>query len=544
MGDNVLMLGRIASIQPDSQDLVASRAPDMANLAALAEEVARRCPMPIDAYEVAAVLESLGVIDGTAQRRYAAADTFALAASVLATLREAGLAKPVAAVDTSPQSTWRSRLSDYARGPQAVGVIAVLILALTGASGAGGWGEQQILAISLGMSGSMLATNGFVQAASRRSAIYLSRSNIPAARAFLALIAYPVLSAVYGLGALVAILLALVWNFSLGELALFGIAYGSLALIWLVAAILSLVERSGVVGLALIVGLCVGAAVDRAASFITPAHLLIGGLGGYVVALSLMIRSASGPLTLPKQSRERPSLPSSGYLLVEAAPYFMYGLAYMAFIFLPHLLGSLGAVPAGASRSAALASVEIGLTLSLLPLLLVGGVLEHTARQLWRATRVALLNSSSSGVFVQHVRAFLRRELRVYLATIALVSVTAAIAFFLADRSRLLEPWVSVTEHNSLQHVFYMGLIAYGLLGWALFNCMLCVALGRPTFALPPIIAGCIVQLVVGALVVWGIDYRYVGIAFIAGAATLLVVSLINTRGLVNRIDYYYQSSF
>lgn len=52
---------------------------DLVRIADLAARVSQRLPLPIDYLEIAALLESMGVTDGVARRRFGMADTFALA---------------------------------------------------------------------------------------------------------------------------------------------------------------------------------------------------------------------------------------------------------------------------------------------------------------------------------------------------------------------------------------------------------------------------------------------------------------------------------
>ena len=60
---------------------------DASGVAELAVQVARRVPLPVDSLEITAILESLGVTDGVAARRYGAPDVFSLADAVLAQMR-------------------------------------------------------------------------------------------------------------------------------------------------------------------------------------------------------------------------------------------------------------------------------------------------------------------------------------------------------------------------------------------------------------------------------------------------------------------------
>jgi len=62
-------------------------APDTGATAVLAIEVDRRVPLPVDSFEITALLESLGITDEVAAQRYGVPDVFTLAESVLAQVR-------------------------------------------------------------------------------------------------------------------------------------------------------------------------------------------------------------------------------------------------------------------------------------------------------------------------------------------------------------------------------------------------------------------------------------------------------------------------
>jgi hypothetical protein len=511
-------------------------------LRSLADELAERCPLPVDSQELAALLESLGVIDEVAQRRYGADDTFVLAEAMLAARREVGLRQAPPAQPAHPPVTARQRWLDYARGPQSLGVIIVLMAIIAGVGTAGQLSQQALLALSLGMSGSMLVTNGLVQAASRRGAIYLSRGNSAAARRFLALAARPILSAILATGLCALLALGLGWRFGGGPLLLFAAAYFGLSLVWLAAAVLSLLDRSAWLGLALVMGLVVGALAHALGAPLGETRLALGGLLGYATAMGLMLAVAWRQLGV---GGEATRLPSVAYLLHEAAPFFCYGVAYMGFVFLPHLLGAVGPIPDGGSREAAFIVVELGLTLGLLPLIAVGGMLEHTARRFWGVARVTLQSADGAepASFVAQMRRFLHRELRAYLVVLALASALFGWQVLLALKAGLLAAWVAPEAEAALSSLLLAALLAYGLLGWALFNCMLCVLVGRPGLLMPAIAGGLLAQLLAGAAVSRA-GGDYVGLAFVAGSLCLLLLSTRIVRRMVSTLDYYYVTSF
>jgi hypothetical protein len=82
----------------------------------LVAEITRRIPLPIDALEITAVLESLGITDELARRRYDVADVFDLADKVLANAR---MSTPgaVSGPDAETTRTGRATVKPRRRSP-------------------------------------------------------------------------------------------------------------------------------------------------------------------------------------------------------------------------------------------------------------------------------------------------------------------------------------------------------------------------------------------------------------------------------------------
>jgi hypothetical protein len=101
----------------------------------LVSEVTRRIPLPIDGLEITALLESLGITDELARRRYGAADTFDLAEKVLISARMSvpvAISEPDNAARPAGRGTVRRRPSTPTRawGFGTAVALAVVVLAL------------------------------------------------------------------------------------------------------------------------------------------------------------------------------------------------------------------------------------------------------------------------------------------------------------------------------------------------------------------------------------------------------------------------------
>jgi hypothetical protein len=138
----------------------------------------------------------------------------------------------------------------------------------------------------------------------------------------------------------------------------------------------------------------------------------------------------------------------------------------------------------------------------------------------------------------------MRGQLTQYLIALVLASALLGAAFTFALERGFLARWLPMANQAAVSQIFFAALLAYGLIGWSLFNFMLCAVLGRPSFALPAIAAGLVAEIAAGLLCAWGGDYSRVAEAFLVGAAVMLAGSYLTAWRLLRQIDYYYQSSF
>jgi len=516
-------------------------------VAALADDVSCRIPQPVDSFEVTALLESLGITDDVAQQRYGTPDAFSLAEAVLAQIRACRV--PTGAQDRKPEPSqpaypaWR----DYARGPLALIPMLALLLIIEAYRVLGNWNESHILALSLGMTSSMLILNGFIQAISRRSSIYLGLNNPSAASRFLRVS----VTAAGICNIMIAILAVLVATglgvFTPNDRIIFGLAFVGFSAIWLMAAGLLLMQATGWLGIGLAAGLVAGVMTDRAIAPLLSAHLALATVVGFGVAMGLTLHAAvkHGLDAKASGQPDRVKLPPVAYLVYEAAPYFAYGSLYMVFILIPHLLGWFGVLGMGQERGWALSSVEVGLVLSLPPLILSSGIAEHALRQFWLQARAAqpITPGSDPRRFGFVLTELYRRQLERYLMVLAGTSAMAYVVFQLALGSGLLASWLRLSNLNATMFFFYISLIIYGLLGWGQFNGAFCVTLGRPALALRAVLLGIGIVVVTGIPLSLGLNFTYAAIAFITGAITFVAVSSWNVKKVLESADYYYFSS-
>ena len=396
------------------------------------------------------------------------------------------------------------------------------------------------------MMSSLLINTGFTQAISRRGFIYLGQKNVKAARRFLR-------ASVTVAGTcdmLIAILVVLgatrLGIFAPNDRIIFGLAFAGFSAIWLMTVGLSLVQATNRLAIGLTAGLVAGVITDRIMAPWLNAHLAVATIVGFIVVLGLMFHAVRHGLSVTASVRTvRVKLPSVAYMVNEAAPYFMYGLLYMVFVLFPHLLGWCGALYAGQERAWALTSIEVGLILSLPPIILASGVVEHALRQFWLQALAAQPATPGSDPrrFGSVLKEFYRQQLERYLLVLVCTSAAMYVVFQVALNTGLLATWLGTSSLEVVQYFFYIGLIAYGLLGWGQFNNAFCVTLALPTLALRAVIIGFGSVIAIGVPLSLGLNFAYAAIAFLAGAIIFVIVSAQAVKKVLESADYYYYSA-
>lgn len=516
-------------------------------LTALVEEFRVRVPSLVDPVEIAASLESSGINDSVARDRFNARDTFDLAAVLTSRIRSTGpLVARVAPADAPDDSTERRQAAvDYLRGPLALIPIVLLLVIVAAYGEVGRWSTATTLAFSVGMTSSMLVTNCFVQALSRRGAIYVSREDYASAGAFISLVLRVALCAVVVVTVVGVLATVALGVFTPTDGLIFGAAFAALSLVWLLAGVLALVRAPALLVLALGAGIVVAVAVDRVAATIYRDHVLVASILGYATAIGTMLVAARRRYGRADSGEPAPSLPSLAYLLDEATPYFTYGARYMALVLLPHVIAWLAVMKTEADRVTAATSFEIALTASLLPIVVTGGLAERSARLFWHSARAALRQTSMDRPqqFGEALRRFYATQMVRYLIAMIAASLMAYAAFSTPFASETIRALVPATNAALVQVLFAAGLVGYLLLGCGLFNCIFIVGLGRPQHANNALTQGIIGTLIVGSPLVLGFHFGYSVVAFAGGALVFALSSFSAAHHLLASADYHYYAS-
>ncbi|HXH97397.1 MAG TPA: hypothetical protein VNH40_09330, partial [Gaiellaceae bacterium] len=273
-------------------------------------------------------------------------------------------------------------------------------------------------------------------------------------------------------------------------------------------------------------GLAAGLAVG------IPATLALGdalGIGvGYGACIATLV---AGWLTVYTLEKVPPLTgPAPGLLVLESAPYIVFGSAFGVMLLEPHLLGWFGA---GMSGMPALRTLELSLLLALPPLLLVSGMSDRIVRSFWASAERRQRFEGPAG-FRRSTTFFVRRQLTHYTYVLATMSALLVVA---------VEGAVALGFSSVSQLVFLPGVGAFLLIGVGQLGAMLMLGLGLLAQPVMALLAGIAVVAAAGAPVA-AFDFRLAAPAFLVGAAAFAALSLRACLRLRGEADYDYAKAF
>ena len=515
----------------------------------LVELVVERTGVPIDAFAVAATLESEGLRDTDARERFARADVFDLANDVYVGCLQLLAARPPASAAgpllTHGEPPVRRFLRFYGRGvffalPIVLQVATVVAVRLNQS-----FTDAEATGVMIGSILSFLATGGFSQAIGRLGTTYTSRYAYHLAREItLRLVRLGVVAA-FVVGALWW-LAALVFHPFPEEIALLGLGYHLLlSWLWLSLSVLYMRERR-----LLVIGMVViWLAVFGVLAGVVGVPIEVAQLTGYAVAASLATVLGRRelrrlvPQTPPLAAQER--LPRTPVLVYMTAPYFVYGVLYFAMLFADRVVSWSAGPPPGYLFWFA-KEYELGLDWALVALVLTVAMLEYTIHE-FSAIIQPVQRRYAARSIGEHNRYFQRFYLRqlIIFAGIALVSgaVTFWGVYWLRGVGSLPAIEGFFTSRVTFK-VFFVAVVAYTLLGLGLMNAVVLFFLSRPRGATRGLALGLLATVVIGVVLSRTLAHWWSAVGLLAGAAAFAAVTGLAAVRVVRRMDYYYYSAY
>lgn len=509
----------------------------------LAQEVLSRRRCPEDAYEVAALLESMGITDRTAKEAYGFPDVFKLADRLWPLVCASGVTEPLVPQERTNLATylWRG-LRSWLRGtifalPMAVSVAAMLFIDLSL------WSYRYLslenaTAIAIGTILSFMSIGGFTQAIAHRGFLYLGQGNYYTARR-VAFSFVRIGFAICCLGALAYLLFNLVFTLFPWRMTVITLLYFLfLSAIWLSVTIMYMLQKeltftgllTGGIALVWFLFRCLQVPIIVAQLI----SLTVVSVAGILIAI-LYFRRAEQKM----EPGDRPPMPRLSILAYTNLPYLSYGFLYFTFLFVDRII-------AWSTNSSYMpyliwfrGEYELGLDFALLALILPMGLIEVVVNELMLG-----LQASQKSIRANAAEELHRGYRRLYGKRVALVTVFSLLNAFALYRLILWlcqhsADWLEQFLHPVTRFVFIWAELGYVFIAVGLMNALLMFCLALPQRVIPCVISALLVDIVVGFVLSRWFSYHFAVLGLTAGAITFALTSARQVWGMLGNLDYY-----
>jgi len=521
-------------------------------LYAVGRTVMERVGIPKDHWEIAAQLEVLGFRDLDARQRFGCRDVFDAAERIFA-MYEGGRLQGVDDVD--PAVPKRGEIVRFA-GRYLDGLLFSLPMVLQGCTmllwGYGLWGATDLdvrtgSAIALAFIASYLATGGFSWAIVSRGLFYRYQAEGGMGR-WSALRMWSLSARLLIALAIPALFANAAYQLLPMDMAFTAAAYYvAFVLLWLNWSLIYLVEKTGLLLIALLAG-------TAAVAFVA------GGLGLPIVAANLIGLAVADALTFavaifgfrnwaPSRAGGATVNPPRLTVLVYAtAPMFVYGFCYSAFVFVDRILAwtaSRGREDFPPYPFWLNARYELGMDLALIVVVVLAGVVEYSSHRFTSDLIPHEKNVKSDAFepFLERFRQFYWRHSAIFAAWAVLAVVVARLASVLLRRYPDPRLQASLNSETAIR-VFWIAAISYAIFMFGLRNILILLSLSRTTLAIRAIASALAVNVVVGFVASRAIHYSGAVAGLLAGSLVLAVVAHRELRAVLNDLDYYYYAAY
>lgn len=523
-----------------------------AELHELGETVMERVGIPKDSFEIAAQLEVLGWRDIDARDRFGFRDLFEAAETIFDWFRAGKLKFVVQGEDEKRRA---SSIFIFLRH-YLDGLMFSLPMVLQGATmllwGYGLWGARDLdartgSAIGLAFIASYIATSGFSWAIVSRGLYYHYQAEGGLAR-WSALRMWSVsIRVALGL-AVPAMLFNLLYRLLPLDMAFIALAYYvMLVFLWLNWSLIYLVDRTFWLLVVLFVSIVVVVAVARYLAW----PVIAANMIGLVVADVLTFIVGERGLKKWAQSgagRPTNNPPRLTVLIYATAHVFLYGLLYSAFIFTDRILawtGSRGREDFPPYPFWLNSRYELGMDLALIVVVLLAGVVEHSAQRFSRRLIPSQKRIKSATIepFLDEFRAFHRRHSLIFAGSAIVAIAVAALA--MNGVARFADPRLLATLRTATTiRVFWLAAISYAIFMFALQNILMLMILSRADIASRAIGIALVVNIAAGFAISRAVHFSGAIAGLLAGSLVLAVMTHQQLRRVLRELDYNYYAAF
>jgi hypothetical protein len=521
----------------------------------LAREVYAALGHPIDSWQIAATLESMGIRDIDAYEQFGKENVFELAADIQGLVEgRRGIAEDRRAAPQRKSrrtGTLRRIFRFYGKGTLTalpiMGQIASILLLRYSLWAWVDFTEAQATVVALGTLLSFIITGGFIQSISREGIRYIGNKNY--------FLAEKICWKLVGYGTMTALLvgcaifcLNLLMPFYEVKLALISLTYYVLlSELWLYSSVAFVLNRPFAVFVILTAGVGpVFLIMEFTSLGIYVAHWL--GLAFAVLLMMLftmmdfhsLARLTKGDLKLGRL----PSLPVRAYLV---APYFAYGFLYFFNLFLDRIVSWSAPNPELPPYIVWFRTpYELGMDWALISLMLTLALLEYVIHEF---TRYQLPVQKAVKCFrLDRYRGFFKKfyaKFLYILLGIGLLDILLTYAGVLCFRQFSYVKEIGDFFSSQITFfTFYAASVGYFFIAVGLYNSLFFFTLSRPEFVLRSILPAIAVNLVVALVASRWINYQSGVLGLVAGGITFAFLSWHYARRFFRELDYYYYAAY
>lgn len=494
-----------------------------------------------DYLDVTAILEALGVSDATAQR-YGFPDKFQLSKKVLEIIqyyRQRG--ETVGAYRVPEQRRLLEAVKLVLVGsllasPWLLFTLSYLFIGIT-LLPIGGPGLATM--ISLASILSLLVTSGIQTLFTRRITFYYYQQNYGAARGVLTLYYALSICIVFATGLLTLAVNNIFHIYPRGWIELSVIYFIPLSFLWIsTAPLYALNAYTPLVFTFLASLLSINLALRMSMrSIYMQAHLYGIAVGAIIATIYfsvyLYVKERLLKAASPYQRELEARLPRLTYIIYSGFPYLVSSTLYFLFITADRLIAWF---TAGNQPPLMDTTYEFSVNLALLLLVPVFGILNYCMARIYGA-----VSEGGRGVEAKRIEEYRNRIKSAYWRALLAVSLTGLISHAVIC---LLTLKFNVLQLSVYPKVLIYAGIADTLLSLFLVNSLICFYFYLPRPIITSLTLGLAVDVLVGLPLAKTMGIQYASIGYLAGAAVLAVVSIVNTYRYVREADYSYYSAF
>jgi hypothetical protein len=518
-------------------------------LDALADSVVEIAGLPVDVWAVAATLESRGVRDVDAVKRYGHRDVFDLADDVYELcLRRAPEPEPEVVERPSGRAAAGTLAKRMARGafffvPLGLQIVALVLFGYSQWASVHFNGAQASV-IGMAAALSFIVTGGFVQGLGYLGPQFREPGKFRLAeRVTWSTLAFGMAGALL-FGGLLFCVQAAVSAYPAGLFRVGLVYYVLMATLWLANAALYMLRHyvamvvATVVGIAAVVALHGGAGLGIYASqWLGLGTSVVISLGWVGVVLHRQAAATRGDLRLAR-------LPPRAALVRAVAPFFAWGALYFLLLLSDRFVGwSVGnfALPVWFR-----VPYELGLDWALVAVVASLAFLEQTVEEF--AARIVPLEERVPARDARRLHLELTRFYVRNLAACLGLAVAGIAVAWLVLRGLAADGGLGAVGKQVrgavTPAVFGWGALGYALLAWGLLNATFLFSLMRPWHVAKAIAVAVVVDVGVGLWLSRSGPYWHSVIGLACGAAVFAGVTTVLTLRALRRADYLYFAAY